>query len=323
MGTDGASLIYTAPVTPSPIQSLIHSSLGIRSLLQKTQPLKHNVIDRDKIVVPPNWDSWGKIRVLREGFEVEDVSKGWSIDIDQPFSLPPQPPSEPPPTNGGESHTEQEPSSSVVPAGAYQNGNSHSAENGHVPDPEGSAVTLYESVVVDPSADNALAPVTGGIGAPNGTASRLNGLVGGTELETHTQDTQQFLAEQQRQVQAYKEKDARETAEHGGVRAGSTASPSAVGSLPGRTPTFESGSGYRGGAFADDDRGAGGTTAGSRVMDHIGPVQFNMGGIQVDADDMVRRLKVRLYLPICFLPLFPTFQIPVMVFLPLPSYPLC
>lgn len=28
------------------------------------------------------------------------------------------------------------------------------------------------------------------------------------------------------------------------------------------------------------------------VSDHIGPVQFNMGGIQVDADDMLQRLKV-------------------------------
>lgn len=30
------------------------------------------------------------------------------------------------------------------------------------------------------------------------------------------------------------------------------------------------------------------------VHDHIGPVQFNMGGIQVDADDMLQRLKVSL-----------------------------
>lgn len=29
------------------------------------------------------------------------------------------------------------------------------------------------------------------------------------------------------------------------------------------------------------------------VNEHIGPVQFNMGGIQVDADDMLQRLKVR------------------------------
>ena len=30
----------------------------------------------------------------------------------------------------------------------------------------------------------------------------------------------------------------------------------------------------------------------ARVNEHIGPVQFNMGGIQVDADDMLQRLKV-------------------------------
>ena len=29
-----------------------------------------------------------------------------------------------------------------------------------------------------------------------------------------------------------------------------------------------------------------------RVNEHIGPVQFNMGGIQVDADDMLKKLKV-------------------------------
>ena len=33
----------------------------------------------------------------------------------------------------------------------------------------------------------------------------------------------------------------------------------------------------------------------ARVNEHIGPVQFNMGGIQVDADDMLQRLKVRFF----------------------------
>ncbi|KAI4212246.1 MAG: hypothetical protein LQ349_009366 [Xanthoria aureola] len=33
------------------------------------------------------------------------------------------------------------------------------------------------------------------------------------------------------------------------------------------------------------------TAEGSKVNDHIGPVQFNMGGIQVDADEMVKHLK--------------------------------
>ncbi|KAI5287769.1 hypothetical protein KEM54_005758 [Ascosphaera aggregata] len=31
----------------------------------------------------------------------------------------------------------------------------------------------------------------------------------------------------------------------------------------------------------------------ARVNEHIGPVQFNMGGIQVDAEDMLRKLKER------------------------------
>lgn len=39
-----------------------------------------------------------------------------------------------------------------------------------------------------------------------------------------------------------------------------------------------------------------------RVNEHIGPVQFNMGGIQVDADDMVRKLKVSRAI------LFPSFK---------------
>jgi dynein light intermediate chain 1, cytosolic len=43
--------------------------------------LKPNVIDRDQIFVPSGWDSWGKIRVLRDGFDVEGVCAGWSVDI--------------------------------------------------------------------------------------------------------------------------------------------------------------------------------------------------------------------------------------------------
>jgi hypothetical protein len=41
-----------------------------------------------------------------------------------------------------------------------------------------------------------------------------------------------------------------------------------------------------------------------RVNEHIGPVQFNMGGIQVDADDMVRKLKVSFYPGAISLPSF-------------------
>ncbi|KAI4167123.1 MAG: hypothetical protein LQ348_007722, partial [Seirophora lacunosa] len=88
----GSSLIYTSLSVPNSLPTLIHSSLGIHSLL-KRQTLKHNVIDRDKVLVPPNWDSWGKIRVLREGFDVEGISSGWSIDIQAPATPPPSEPS--------------------------------------------------------------------------------------------------------------------------------------------------------------------------------------------------------------------------------------
>ena len=81
---DGASLIYTSTSQPGSLPALIHSSLDIHSMLKK-QILKHNVIDREKILVPPNWDSWGKIRVIREGFDVEGVSRNWSEEITSPI----------------------------------------------------------------------------------------------------------------------------------------------------------------------------------------------------------------------------------------------
>ncbi|KAJ9637583.1 hypothetical protein H2204_004732 [Knufia peltigerae] len=76
----GASLVYTATFDPNNVRTLIHSSLSIHSLL-KREVAKHNIIDRDKILVPPNWDSWGKIRILKEGFDPEAVGDAWSVEI--------------------------------------------------------------------------------------------------------------------------------------------------------------------------------------------------------------------------------------------------
>ena len=217
----------------SQLQSLVHASLGIHSLLKKN-PLKHNVIDRDKILVPPNWDSWGKIRVLREGFDMELVSNGWSTDLDQHL-----------PTSNG-----------VVGNGATPNGDSHADADGEVSDPEGSTVVLYESSVQDPAMD-ALA-----LASQNSHS---------TKLEVETTDTQAFLAEQLQYLEVLKQKrDAAAREGHKGAR-----------------------------KAADDESGVYsiGRAGEGRVNEHIGPVQFNMGGIQVDADDMVQRLKVRNSLP--------------------------
>ncbi len=216
---DGASLIYTSPSMSSPLQTLVHASLGIHSLL-KRQPLKENVIERDKVVVPPNWDSWSKIRVLRDGFDVETVSTGWSIDLDQPF-----------------------PSAKVTGVSGINN-EVDNGPNDRIAEVEGSAVAYYEEQVRDTSLD---------------ALQLAQGNRDTSQLEVASVDTQAFLANQVERLEQQKKTDEK----------------------AGKENSFAHG--------ASDDM----------ISDHIGPVQFNMGGIQVDADDMVQRLKVSSSATIC------------------------
>ncbi len=204
----------------------MHSSLGIHSLL-KRQPLKHNVIDRDKVVIPPNWDSWGKIRVLRDGFDVEAVNKGWSLDIEElrePVS----------------NETDETDDATV---------------DDEYPVP-GGAVEAYEDTIRDPSLD-----------ALQAATAESNG----HKLEISSLDTQTFLGSQLDVLEKIRQAD---SATHSGMDSSRL--------IQGRLSPQ---SGIDG---ADENN-----FDGSRVNDHIGPVQFNMGGIQVDADDMLQRLKVR------------------------------
>lgn len=207
---DGASLIYSAPYLANSLQSLIHSSLGIHSLL-KRQSLKHNVIDRDKILVPSNWDSWGKIRIIREGFDMEGVSAAWSIEIQDSPARP------------GDNRPQSD-----VPAEA---------------DDGSSAVAIFEQTIKDPRRDTTMAP----------PGSQLNG----TKIEVEAQDMQSFLTKQLEVLDELKAADEKDRATK-------------------QVPQLEM-------SPLDDN---------SRVNEHIGPVQFNMGGIQVDADDMLQKLKV-------------------------------
>ncbi|KAJ5146063.1 Dynein family light intermediate chain [Penicillium bovifimosum] len=205
----GASLIYTTPFLANSLQGLIHSSLGIHSLL-KRESLKHNVIDRDKILVPANWDSWGKIRIIREGFDMEGVSTAWSIEIQDP----PEP-----------IHQSTD--------GSQQNENGL-AEEGT------SAVTMFEQTIIDPKR---------GTANPHGST---------TKIEIETSDLQDFFAAQVEKLEELRAKDEKEN-------------------LNQPTPQLEMS------PMADE----------GKVNDHIGPVQFNMGGIQVDADDMLKKLRDR------------------------------
>jgi dynein light intermediate chain 1 len=172
------------------------------------------VIDRDKILVPPNWDSWGKIRIIREGFDMEGVSTAWSIEIQDP----PEP---------------------------LTNGYGGAPEGASEPDDGTSAVTVYEQTIKDPKRDTSMALA--------GSQQR------GNKVEVETSDMQTFLTSQVEYLEQLKIEDEKDRAAK-------------------KTPQLE--------MSPLDDNG--------RVNEHIGPVQMNMGGIQVDAEDMVRKLKVTL-----------------------------
>jgi dynein light intermediate chain 1, cytosolic len=42
---------------------------------------KPNTLDRDHIVVPAEWDSWGKFAVLRDGFDAKAWGEAWERDL--------------------------------------------------------------------------------------------------------------------------------------------------------------------------------------------------------------------------------------------------
>ncbi|KAF2433466.1 DLIC-domain-containing protein [Tothia fuscella] len=211
----GASLIYTMPSAPGSLQALIHSSLGIQSTLQKKE-LKHEVSNRDKTLVPPNWDSWGKIRLMADNFDVEAISKIWSLEIQL--------------------------SEAQATAGADK----EEVQFSSTPKPEPNGIDLYERRIRDPKKD-ALMP----------------GLVRKPEngIETESREVQSFLAEQAEILENLRKEDEKEKLVKDAKK----------------TPASY--------LSSTDDR--------RDVEEHIGPVQFNMGGIQVDADDMLKRLKDR------------------------------
>ncbi|ORX35111.1 dynein light intermediate chain-domain-containing protein [Kockovaella imperatae] len=95
----GAALFYTAPTQPQTYTNLrrylLHRLYTIPPPLNPTSdtplptasssrfPFSHraNVLDRDAIMVPTGWDSWGKINVLREGFDPDQVNKAWQVSL--------------------------------------------------------------------------------------------------------------------------------------------------------------------------------------------------------------------------------------------------
>ncbi|GAB7356956.1 hypothetical protein MBLNU459_g7798t1 [Dothideomycetes sp. NU459] len=235
----GAGLIYTMPSQPGQLQPLVHNLLDIASAIPVTgkekseRSLKHNVVDRERVLVPPGWDSWGKIRVLREGFDVEGISRAWGVEIQSPE------PSDPVQTSA-----ERNPEADAV-VGASRD--DQRVEQDAAEDHADSTVALYEQQIQDPQPTNTTSP----------------------KVDVECSADQTFLAAQSERLEAYRAEDeAAKKQRESARRLGSTATP-----------------------------GANETDGGRAMAEHIGPVQFNMGGIQYDAEDVLRRLKVSIPTP--------------------------
>ncbi|PPR02639.1 hypothetical protein CVT24_002122 [Panaeolus cyanescens] len=96
----GAGLFYTTPLPatlavlrqyalhllfmPPPPSPLSVSSSEVQPPARNLFPFSHkpNTLDRDHIVVPAGWDSWGKISVLRDGFNAKMWGEAWERDLE-------------------------------------------------------------------------------------------------------------------------------------------------------------------------------------------------------------------------------------------------
>lgn len=239
----GASLIYTMPSQPGQLQPLIHGVLGIQSAgipvtgKEKSETsLKHNVVDRERVLVPPAWDSWGKIRVLREGFDVEGISRAWGVEIQYlPSATPPQAV-----ISNTQPDTDQATDGDAV-AGATDT----------LEDPEDdeaetdTTAFLYEQTIQDPHPPSDTKPA----------------------VDVPCTPDQNFFSSQLDRLESYRAEDeAAKKATAARRNITSSGAPNAT-------------------AGSDD-------VAGRAMAEHIGPVQFNVGGIQFNADEALRQIKV-------------------------------
>ncbi|KAF2454170.1 dynein light intermediate chain-domain-containing protein [Lineolata rhizophorae] len=297
------------------LQALVHSALGLppgagssvppvgarnrnsASGVAPGQRLKHNVVDRERILVPPHWDSWGKIRVLREGFDVEGVSQAWSSDIRVPewlarrvegLSAAAGSISNGTATMNGAAMAAEDgvasPGNGDMAVGAAQTGTVEEdaeddiADNEELIDdptePPNSAVAMYEDTIKTPpsSATN----VTGVLAVAS--SSSMEALARARKprprIDTPATDNQSFLAQQLEVLERLKAEDEAERRARESRKTGATAGL---------------GAGPEGSGFAVSS----GAVGSGVVEEHIGPVQFNVGGIHVDAEEVVKRLKDR------------------------------
>ena len=203
---------------------LVKTTLSIYSALRR-ETLKHNVVDRDRILIPPQWDSLGKIKVIREGFDVEGISKSWGLAMHS-------------------SRASVEKASNMTSTNGTSDGQERAPEPIHNGDVWDDILHAYEETIRNPKFEPADAA------KPQDTKPKI---------EVVTLSMQDFLSKQSEFLERLRaeEEKAQET----------------------------NGKDGRAAASLEEDK------EDSHVNQHLGPVQFNMGGIQVDAEDMLNRLR--------------------------------
>ncbi|KIY52323.1 hypothetical protein FISHEDRAFT_35371 [Fistulina hepatica ATCC 64428] len=70
----------------SSVSSTLPTSTSTETVTSIRNPFpfthKPNTLDRDHIVIPAGWDSWGKINILREGFDTKMWGEAWERDLE-------------------------------------------------------------------------------------------------------------------------------------------------------------------------------------------------------------------------------------------------
>ncbi|GAA5878826.1 hypothetical protein JCM3774_000977 [Rhodotorula dairenensis] len=78
------SLPYSTPWTNLSEKGRSVSAPTPRKSARAAFPFLHraNVVDREQVLVPTGWDTWGKIKILRERFDCEACGQNWEADLD-------------------------------------------------------------------------------------------------------------------------------------------------------------------------------------------------------------------------------------------------
>lgn len=75
--------LYTTPpaLHPQPSSPVAQFTNTAKSNSQFPFPFRANQLDRDSIMIPAGWDSWGKIEILKEGFSCQQVNGLWDTAL--------------------------------------------------------------------------------------------------------------------------------------------------------------------------------------------------------------------------------------------------